>query len=259
LAISGLWRAARRRKTRPGFYDNEDRGLNSQGERNMAQLLSKTRLSGAAGVRKPTKKRARPAETRHNALAKGPNTASFDDLGSQIRDLRRAKGLNLSDLSRLTGKSIGYLSQVERNLSEPTLRGLQDLSNALGVQIGYFFHETEPVPADEQGLIVRKNRRKRLNYHNGVVDHLLSPNLSGQLELLLAEFEPGYSSGDSITHKGEEAGLVLSGALDIWIGDKRFSLQEGDSFTFNSSTPHRFENNRTDKTVVVWAITPPTY
>jgi transcriptional regulator with XRE-family HTH domain len=225
----------------------------------MAQLLSKPKPQKSANAGKPLEKQARLTDARADISPKGSMLSSFADLGSQIRDLRRAKGLNLSDLSRLTGKSIGYLSQVERNKSEPTLRGLQDLSNALGVQIGYFFHETEPVPADEQGLIVRKNRRKRLNYGNGVVDHLLSPNLSGALELLLAEFDPGYSSGDSITHKGEEAGLVLAGALDIWIGDKRFSLQEGDSFTFNSSTPHRFENNHCDKTVVVWAITPPTY
>lgn len=225
----------------------------------MAQPLSKPKSRNYAVGGKAPKKQTRLANGRPHSARKEANVSSFADLGSQIRDLRRAKGLNLSDLSRLTGKSIGYLSQVERNKSEPTLRGLQDLSNALGVQIGYFFHETEPVPADEQGLIVRKNRRKRLNYGNGVIDQLLSPNLSGQLELLLAEFDPGYSSGNSITHKGEEAGLVLAGALDIWIGDKRFSLQEGDSFTFNSSTPHRFENNHSDKTVVVWAITPPTY
>ena len=157
----------------------------------MAQLLSKPKSQNSANVAKPLKKQARLLGGRPGAPAKGSNFASFADLGSQIRDLRRAKGFNLSDLSRLTGKSIGYLSQVERNKSEPTLRGLQDLSNALGVQIGYFFHETEPVPADEQGLIVRKTRRKRLNYGNGVVDQLLSPNLSGELELLLAEFDPG--------------------------------------------------------------------
>ena len=206
----------------------------------------------------PLGKSARPGKTRPLNGAKA-TAATFSDMGGQIRDLRKAKGLKLADLSRLTGKSIGYLSQIERNISEPSLRALQEISNSLGVQIGYFFHETEPVPSDEQGLIVRKSRRKRLNYGNGVIDHLLSPNLSGQLELLLAEFDPGYSSGDSITHKGEEAGLVLAGSLDIWIGAKHFSLSEGDSFTFESSTPHRFENNDKIKTIVVWAITPPTY
>jgi transcriptional regulator with XRE-family HTH domain len=227
----------------------------------MTQLLPKIRRNRHGKINEATAANdaALTSDQRRPTKPDGQKGSSFSDIGGQIRELRRAKGLNLTDLSRLTGKSIGYLSQVERNLSEPTLRGLQDLSNALGVQIGYFFHETEAVPPEEQGLVVRKTRRKRLNYGNGVVDHLLSPNLSGQLELLLAEFDPGYSSGESITHKGEEAGLVLAGALDIWIGKKHFTLLEGDSFTFNSSTPHRFENRHVGKTVVVWVVTPPTY
>jgi quercetin dioxygenase-like cupin family protein len=60
-------------------------------------------------------------------------------------------------------------------------------------------------------------------------------------------------------HKGEEAGLILQGTLDLWIGEKHFNLLEGDSFTFASTIPHRFENNDPGKTVVAWIITPPTY
>jgi transcriptional regulator with XRE-family HTH domain len=231
------------------LHDNEDRIVLK--EQNRASAGSKAAKTAPLG------KVSRSGKQR---LTNGKKTPpSFYDMGRQIRDLRKAKSLSLVDLSRLTGKSIGHLSQIERNKSEPSLRVLQEISNALGVQIGYFFQETEPVPPNEQGLIVRKSRRKRLNYGNGLIDYLLSPNLSGQLELLLCEFDPGYSSGGSIFHKGEEAGLIVSGALDLWIGDKHFHLGEGDSFTFESSTPHRFENNGKSKTVVVWAITPPTY
>ncbi len=87
---------------------------------------------------------------------------------------------------------------------------------------------------------------------------MLSPNLAGPLELLLSTIEPGADSGD-YNHDGAEAGLVLSGTLILWIGEKRFELAPGDSFSFPSTRQHRCLNPGKVPTQVVWVITPPHY
>lgn len=181
-------------------------------------------------------------------------------LGPQIRDLRRRNGLTLAEIAERTGLSIGHLSQVERGLSAPTIRQLQEISAAMGVRINWFF---QPVaePEDDDSVVVRGSRRKTLRLDGlGITDYLLVPHLDGKLELLLCVLEPGSGSGDeSYTHEGEEAGFILSGSLELWVDEQRYLLEEGDSFAFESTRPHRYRNPGTVSTRVIWAITPPTY
>jgi transcriptional regulator with XRE-family HTH domain len=182
------------------------------------------------------------------------------ELGREMRSLRSARDMTLEELGEKTGLSVGFLSQVERGLSHPSVVALHDISRALGVNISWFFAEKDPGPKEERDFIVRAARRRTLHYSHGISDSLLTPYLDGQLELLLSRFPPGATSGEApYTHMGEEGGLVLAGQLDLWIDGKRFRLSEGDSFTFKSTLPHRYRNPGTIETVVVWAITPPSY
>lgn len=182
------------------------------------------------------------------------------DIGEKIRLLRKSRQVTLKDLAEGTTLSIGYLSQVERNLSSPSVNVLRDIAIALGVNISWFFEAPEQSPAGEERFIVRKNNRRRLRFRSGITDSLLTPNLNGQIELLLSRFEPGASSGEEpYTHNGEEAGVVMAGQLELWIGGECFLLQEGDSFNFPSSAPHRYRNPGESESVVIWSITPPSY
>lgn len=181
-------------------------------------------------------------------------------LGNQIRQLRKARGMTLADLAAKTGNSISYVSQVERSISSPSVVALYEISRALGVNISFFFTEGEPASNGEDAFIVRAGRRRKVAFEAGAVDELLSPSLGGQLEMLMSRLPPGSVSGATpYTHDGEEGGIVLSGKLELWIDDKHFMLSEGDSFTFASTLPHRYGNPGTTDTVVIWAITPPSY
>lgn len=186
-------------------------------------------------------------------------------LGDEIRQLRRVRGMTLQQLARATGKSVGFLSQVERNLTRPSVAALQDISEALAVHIGWFFPEQGPDAAGEQEFIVRAARRRRLTYSEfsdtdylGMHDYLLSANLNGRLALGISRYQPGASTGDdSYTHDGEEAGMVLSGRLELSIDGTVYLLEAGDSFSFDSSLRHRYANpSERDETVVIWANTP---
>jgi transcriptional regulator with XRE-family HTH domain len=180
-------------------------------------------------------------------------------IGREIRALRKARAITLAQLAAASGLSIGYLSLLERDRSTPSIKALYAVSRALGVTISWFF-EARDVPEEERDLVVRRARRRRLDYSAGVVDELLSPNLTGALELLSCRIPPGASSGEEpYTHSGEEAGVVLRGRLELWVDGRFLTLEAGDSFGFQSALPHRYRNPGPDETEVVWAITPPSY
>jgi transcriptional regulator with XRE-family HTH domain len=181
-------------------------------------------------------------------------------IGSEIRALRKTRRVSLELLAQRTDKSVGYLSQVERGLSHPTIDVLKAISSALGVHIGWFFPNGAPADPSDRGVVVREAARRRLSFGGGITDFLLSPNLGGALEFMVCEFEPGATSGkDTIAHEGEEAGLVLCGSLELWVGKDHFVLEAGDSFTYQSSRPHRYANSGGCVTRVVWVVTPPSY
>ncbi|MGE0717024.1 MAG: cupin domain-containing protein [Alphaproteobacteria bacterium] len=188
---------------------------------------------------------------------------SVDDaprpLGREIRGLRKARGATLAVLAEQSGLSVGYLSLLERDLATPSINALYAISRALGVTVGWFF-DAGAAPEEERELIVRRSRRRRLDYSAGIVDELLSPTLTGALELLSSRFPPGASSGEEpYTHTGEEAGVVIRGRLELWVDGKVFLLEAGDSFGFASALPHRYRNPGTEEAEVIWAITPPSF
>jgi len=182
-------------------------------------------------------------------------------LGIQVHDLRKAQGFSLQQLAERSKLSIGLLSQIERGLTSPSIRTLRQVSEALGVTPARFFREESQPPVEEIGKIVRRNKGRQLRLpSNGVAKWLLTPDLSGALEMLLVEIQPGGKSGDELyTHKGEECGYIISGAMRLWVEAQEFVLNQGDSFRFNSNIPHRFENAASAVTSVLWIITPPFY
>lgn len=180
-------------------------------------------------------------------------------VGSQLRELRKIKNLTLQQVADEVGISVGYLSQIERNQSKLPIGVLRKLSDALGVHINWFFQGLNSSAPEERDIIVRKGNRRRLSFTGlGIMEELLSPNLSGPLELLISTIEPGADSGD-YSHGGAEAGVVLSGVMDLWVDGRKFHLEEGDSFSFNSSDTHRCANPGNVPTKIVWVITPPHY
>lgn len=199
-------------------------------------------------------------EGRHDATKVAGPRETQPIIGSRMRELRKAKKMTLQILADETGLSVGYLSQLEREHATPSIRALNVIARVLGVNINWFFPDPEEQQAPEAAFVVRASRRRALKFESGIRDELLSPTLSGQLELLLCTLEPGGSSGDELySHYGEEAGYVDEGQLELTIESEVFLLHEGDSFHFDSSRPHRYRNPGKSKTIVVWVMTPPHY
>jgi transcriptional regulator with XRE-family HTH domain len=222
---------------------------------------SRNRLQKRSQTLPPEALNRAPAET-PAPLQKAPMPAAADLwLGIQVRDLRKQQGLSLQQLATRASVSVGMLSQIERGLSSPSIRSLRQISEALGVTPSRLFSEEAQPVAEEIGKIVRRDKGRLLRLPaNGVSKWLMTPELSGALEMLLVVIEPGGSSGPGFyNHVGEECGYVISGAMRLWIDQDCFLLKQGDSFRFASKIPHRFESAADGTSEVLWIITPPLY
>ena len=177
-------------------------------------------------------------------------------VGRRIRELRRARAMSLEAVAASTALSIGFLSQIERGLSSPSLRVLATITDVLGVGIAGLFGTTEDTGTAPDAIVTRERQRAKLNlWRTGISKQLLSPAGSdGRLNLFLVHMEPGGSTGDELyTHDGEEAGLVIEGKMNLTVDTESWTLKQGDSFRFASRRPHRFGNPSKDsRAIVLW-------
>ncbi len=183
-------------------------------------------------------------------------------IGLQIRDLRKAKGVTLQAMAEGIGRSVGYVSQVERGVSVLPIPTLQAISELLGVQVTWFFHTETEQPLEELGHVVRRDTRRHLNFAGtGIHEQLLSPSLSGEMLMILTTFSPGaVTDQQQRKRSGEEGGYIKSGNLVLSIGDQVFELNAGDSFTIGKDELYHIKNPEPEQSaVVVWVICPPSY
>jgi transcriptional regulator with XRE-family HTH domain len=178
-------------------------------------------------------------------------------LGARLRSLRQARRLTLRDVSQRAGVTESFLSQVERDVTSPSIATLQRIARALDLSIAQLFAE-EP----ETGRVVRREARRTVAYPGlKSVDEFLTANMAGRLQLILSTIEPGGGTGaEPYTHDSdEEVVVVLSGVLDLWVADEHYVLREGDAITFPSRLPHWNMNHGDTPATVLFCLTPPSY
>lgn len=179
-------------------------------------------------------------------------------LASDIRALRRARGLTLTEIALKLGRSVGWVSQVERGLSTPSLSDLRAFAELFGVPLSLFFSHDVPIES-ERGVVVRSGSRRALGTsESGLMEELLSPDLGGSFEMLRSVFAPGAELKTEARRPTEEAGYVVSGTFDIEISGAWHRLGEGDSFRFDGK-PFRWRNPGMEPAVVIWVVSPPVY
>jgi transcriptional regulator with XRE-family HTH domain len=181
-----------------------------------------------------------------------------DSLGADLRAVRKSRGLTLSDLAGLLGRSVGWLSQVERDLSQPSITDLRHIARALGVPVSLLFGQA-PAPADEAGHVVRKASRRTIGTGAaGLVEELLSPDLTDDFEMVHSTFAPHSRIGEVVTRPTQEVAYLVSGRLDLVIAGRRFTIHPGDSFRIRGE-PFEWINPYDKPAVAIWVIAPPVY
>ncbi len=188
-------------------------------------------------------------------LAKaGRSQPKASPVGPRLRRLRLQRGYSLAKVAQAVGVSIGFLSALERAQMSASIATLRRLARFYRLSILSLFDPTEANPGR-----VRPAERKVLEAGNGIRMELLSWG-NTVMEPHIFRIAPAAGSGDSYTHEGEEFLYILKGCIEIALdGGEGNRLEEGDSFYFESSTPHRWLNPGKKEAWVLWVNTPPTF
>jgi len=182
------------------------------------------------------------------------------DFGKTVKELRLQNKMTLRDLAKISGCSISFLSQLERDLVSPTVASLRKIADALDVTITSFFKDDEGTDKDSQ--IVRKDKRVRIGSKASRVTYesLKPRGTNSVLEPLYHVLDKGAFSGDDYNiHLGEEFVYVMKGQVEIILDGERMTLDEGDSTLYNSNIPHKWKNTFDGETILLWVNTPPTF
>ena len=160
----------------------------------------------------------------------------------------------LKELADKIDRSVGFLSQVERGLSRPTVADLTAISHALDVPTTYFYSLSKPKAVS---WVTRPNERRTVYYANGITDILVSPKMRASFSMLESLLEPGASSGERhMNDSSEQGGYVLEGQLTLWLDDAEpVTLEAGDSFQLASHAHCRYGNRSDQLTRVLWVYT----
>jgi transcriptional regulator with XRE-family HTH domain len=182
-------------------------------------------------------------------------------LGAKIRDLRKAKGMTLAELAEKTQLSSSYISQLERDIIDPSLFSLRKISVAMGVPLYTFLGEES-----KQMTVIKADRRKKLELpESSVVYEFMTPmgsdqGLKPKMEIIYIKLSPlSWSSDEYITHNADECIIVLKGNVQVYLNKENYSLSQGDSIYISEQVPHKVYNAENQESVILSCICPPIY
>lgn len=162
--------------------------------------------------------------------------------GSKIRQLRLAKGFTLNEMASLTQTTAGYISQLERDLVDPSLSTLRKIARTLDIPLFSLLDSS-----DEAAMIIRHNKRQKIAFSDSnVILEILTPKSETASEdVFVFTFEmpaQKWSNDERVSHNVDECFYVSKGQLEALVGDTTYVLHEGDSMYIKSNTPHNFYN-----------------
>ncbi|MDH2327056.1 cupin domain-containing protein [Cereibacter sp. SYSU M97828] len=175
----------------------------------------------------------------------------------RLRVVRRSKGLSQRELARRAGVGSGTISQIEAMAMQPSVSVLKKILDGIPMDLASFFSFEL---AEEKARVFR--RAEHVNIGASGIRYLLiaAQRRDRAIQMLHEFYDPGRDSGrHTLSHAGEECGVIIAGRLEVTIGDEVHLLGAGDAYYFTSSTPHRFRNVGDTVCEVVSACTPPTF
>lgn len=194
-----------------------------------------------------------------DALANEATTSRAEgdgSIGERLRSLRAERSLTILELAAKAGVSAGMISQIERNNSNPSVKTLQRLCAAFDLNLWELFEGPEQrSKADVPPFVRRKSQRPRIVLgETRLVKELLSPRHDENLRFMFITMPPRSFSEEVLIGAGQKAGYVVTGVVDLTVGEHSTVMKEGDSFQFNSEEPHLIANNSDQEAKLLWII-----
>lgn len=175
-------------------------------------------------------------------------------IGKKIKELRKLCQLTQEELADRCELTKGYISQLENDLTSPSISTLTDILSALGTNLHEFFTE------EETPQIVFTADDYFEKETEGVRTTWLVPNAQkNEMEPILCELNAGAESMLDMPHEGQEFGYVLEGAITVVYSNNKYICKKGDTFYFTTDKNHYIYNHTKTKAKIIWVSSPPNF
>ena len=176
------------------------------------------------------------------------------DIGLKLKELRILKGLTKEELADRAELSKGFISQLERNLTSPSIATLMDILQCLGTTLGEFFNESP----EEQIVFGKADYFEKQDQELKNEIKWIIPNAQKNvMEPIMLTLEPGGETYPDNPHEGEEFGYILQGTVSIHLGNKIYKAKKGESFYFVPDKKHYLTSR--SGAVILWVSSPPSF
>ena len=175
------------------------------------------------------------------------------DIGLKIKNLRLTKNLTQEELADRCELTKGYISQLENDLTSPSIETLKDLLNALGTNFAEFFQD------DETQVVFKKEEQIEKISNLAKTTWLVPTSQKNAMEPIVVELEVDGATEKDLAHDGEEFGLVLKGKIELTVGKKTYIVNKNESFYFVANKPHFIKNISNTDSKILWISCPPNF
>lgn len=176
------------------------------------------------------------------------------DIGNKLKELRLQNDLTLEELASRSELTKGFLSQVERNLTSPSISTLQDLLEALGSSLSEFFHEEK-----EEQIVFSKNDIFVDEQDDYTIEWVIPNAQKNDMEPIILTLHPHCKSKEMLAHSGEEFGYVLKGSVTLIKGEQSYPLEAKETFYLKGNTSHYLWNESEEDAQILWVTNPPMF
>ena len=177
------------------------------------------------------------------------------EIGAKIKNLRQKFGLTQKELADRAELSKGFISQLERDITSPSIETLADILECLATTPGEFFSE---VSTEEKLVFSPDDMFEKVEGSSSIL--WLIPNAQkNQLEPIMLTLSPGGKTEPQAPHEGEEFGFVLSGIATLHLGQRQLRLKKNASLYFKPHGEHYIENRGKAEVKILWVSTPPSF
>ena len=177
------------------------------------------------------------------------------ELGEKIKELRNKQGLTQEELADRAELSKGFISQLERDMTSPSIATLEDLLQCLGTTLGEFFmeeQEEEQIVFTEEDFFVKKDEK-----YNNQIKWIIPNAQKNCMEPIHLILEKGGETCLDNPHEGEEFGYVLKGKVEIHLGKRSYIAKKGDAFYYKADKTHYLKG--IEQTELIWVTSPPSF
>ncbi len=178
------------------------------------------------------------------------------NIGNKIKDLRTQKGLTQEELADRCELSKGFISQLERDLTSPSIATLVDILMCLGTDLKEFFSDSQ----DTQISFKETDYFEKIDEElKNKIEWIIPNAQKNMMEPIRLSLSPGGSTYPDNPHEGEEFGYIISGSATLHLGKKTYKVKKGETFYFTANRTHFLSADNKTGAVLIWISTPPSF